>query len=83
MTSVLIKDLGGATMHAVDVGGFISPNLMKEPEETKQIFDKVPDYKFQENDFMLCTYPKTGIQVVKKNVIETSYDNNNYNVTAI
>jgi hypothetical protein len=64
MTSVWIKDLGGASMHAVDVGGFISPYFMKEPEETKQIFDKVPDYEFQENDVMLCTYPKTGIQVV-------------------
>jgi hypothetical protein len=43
MTSVRIKDLGGASMHAVDVGGFIAPYFMKEPEETKQIFDKVPE----------------------------------------
>ncbi|XP_060586569.1 sulfotransferase 1C4-like isoform X4 [Ruditapes philippinarum] len=60
MTSVRIKDLGGASMHAVDVGGFIAPYFMKEPEETKQIFDKVPDFKFKKDDLMLCSYPKAG-----------------------
>jgi hypothetical protein len=36
---------------------------MKPPEETKQIFEKVPEYKFKDGDLMLCTYPKTGTPI--------------------
>ncbi|XP_060587376.1 sulfotransferase 1B1-like [Ruditapes philippinarum] len=60
MTSVRIKDLGGATMRAIDVGGFITSNFMEELGKEKQIFDKVPYFKFRKDDLMLCTYPKTG-----------------------
>ncbi|XP_060586560.1 sulfotransferase 1B1-like isoform X1 [Ruditapes philippinarum] len=60
MTSVLINDLGNASMRGIDVGGFVTPDFMKPPEETKQIFEKVPEYKFKDGDLMLCTYPKTG-----------------------
>lgn len=54
-------------MHAIDVGGFFTPFFMKKPEETKDIFEKIPDYKFRADDLMLCTYPKTGTFVNKIN----------------
>ncbi|XP_060586558.1 sulfotransferase 1B1-like [Ruditapes philippinarum] len=60
MTSVKITDLGNASICATDVGGFVIPEFMKTPEETKEIFDKVPEFKFKDGDLMLCTYPKTG-----------------------
>ncbi|XP_053376363.1 sulfotransferase 1C4-like [Mercenaria mercenaria] len=60
MTEIKVPDAGGATMNMVDVGGFIQPIFLKPGTEIKDIFDNVPNYKFRDNDLMLCTFAKTG-----------------------
>lgn len=62
MTSVIIEDKGGAKMKVgVDVGdGFITPDPKGAPEEVKQVFDMLPEFKFRPDDILLCTYQKTG-----------------------
>lgn len=60
MTEVNVPDDGGDTMTMVDVGEFIQPIFLKSPSEIKRIFDSVPNFKFRDDDVMLCTFAKTG-----------------------
>ncbi|XP_045172039.2 sulfotransferase 1B1-like [Mercenaria mercenaria] len=64
MAVVKIPDLGGATIDGIDVGGFISAKFLKSPAETKQLFDNASDFKFRDDDIMLCAYPKTGTHLI-------------------
>jgi hypothetical protein len=60
MAEVRIPDAGGATMRMVDVGDFIVPIFLKTGPEISDIFHKVPNFKFRDDDLMLCTFAKTG-----------------------
>jgi hypothetical protein len=60
MAKVKIPDAGGATLTMVDVGDFITPIFFKSAQEIKDIFDNVPNFKFRNDDLMLCTFSKTG-----------------------
>lgn len=61
MTSVIVEDRGGVKLNAgIDVGGFVIPVLMASLEETEEIFHKLKDLEFRDDDIMLCTYQKTG-----------------------
>jgi hypothetical protein len=60
MSALKVKDAGGSTIDMIDVGGFIASNY-KPPSGIKKLFDNTPNFKFRDDDVMLCTYPKTGI----------------------
>ncbi|XP_060574601.1 sulfotransferase 1B1-like [Ruditapes philippinarum] len=60
MAKVKIPDAGGAALTMVDVGDFITPIFFKSAQEIKDIFDNVPNFKFRNDDLMLCTFSKTG-----------------------
>ena len=60
MTEVRIPDDGGNTIRMADVGGFITPIFFRSAPEIKDIYDKLPEYKFRNDDLMLCTFAKTG-----------------------
>ncbi|KAL4224309.1 Sulfotransferase [Mactra antiquata] len=62
MAFTKIPDLGGATMTMIDVDDptFIHPRFHNDGPATKEIFQKVPDFQFRDDDVMLCTFAKTG-----------------------
>ncbi|XP_060586559.1 sulfotransferase 1B1-like [Ruditapes philippinarum] len=59
MSAFKVKDAGGSTIDMIDVGGFIASKF-KPPSGIEKLFDNTPNFKFRDDDVMLCTYPKTG-----------------------
>lgn len=61
MTAITIQDMGGVSMHTMEVNGFIHPPFFKSGDEIQKIFDSIPNSTFRGDDILLLTYPKTGM----------------------
>lgn len=59
MTEIVEKDAAG-----VEIKVFRVNDLPRAPfgplSRIKQVMDSLSDFKFREDDILLCTYPKTG-----------------------
>lgn len=60
MTEIFVEDDGGSTVKTYDVGGYRVPKFGKRIAEIKDIFDNVPNIAVRDDDYVLCSYPKTG-----------------------
>lgn len=60
MAALYVPDAGGETIRMLDVGNAILPVFFKSGKEIQDIFNKIPAYKFRNDDIMLCTFSKTG-----------------------
>jgi len=57
---VKIPDDGGDTMTMTDLGnGTILP-MFHPPEQMMEIFENIPNLTCRDDDYMLCTFGKTG-----------------------
>lgn len=60
MTEIFVEGDGGNTVKTYDVGGYRVPKFGKGITEIKDIFDNVPNIPVRDDDYVLCSYPKTG-----------------------
>ncbi|XP_053376566.1 uncharacterized protein LOC123535334 [Mercenaria mercenaria] len=65
MTSVKIKDLSGATIDEIDVGGFLIPDFKKPPAEAKQLFDSIPHFEFRDDDLIYLPLNDMKVKQIK------------------
>lgn len=60
MTEIAIQDMGGTSLHTMEVNGFTHPPFFKSGDEIRNIFDNMPNLQFRDNDILLLTFQKTG-----------------------
>ncbi|XP_053376110.1 sulfotransferase 1E1-like [Mercenaria mercenaria] len=61
MAEVILTDADGNTLRSgIDVGGIITPDPYLDPVRNKLIYDDLQNFKFRDDDIMLCTFLKSG-----------------------
>ena len=60
MSLIHRADAAGNTMELVDVGECTLSTFWKTPEEVKEIFENIANFRCGRDDIMICSYPKTG-----------------------
>lgn len=61
MAEIRPADDGGNTCSGCcDAGGYRHPLFDKTPSQIKEIFENMPNFPLRDNDYLLCSFPKTG-----------------------
>lgn len=61
MAEIMPADDGGNTCSGCcDVGGYRHPVFDKTPSQIKKIFENMPNFPLRDDDYLLCSFPKTG-----------------------
>lgn len=64
MTEIKVKDEGGDEMTMIDFGEFRSSLFGRSVEYIRDVNCRLKDFKFRDNDVLLCSYPKAGKMIV-------------------